>query len=417
MIVTNNTPKKRWFKYKINGVVFNVPFNAYETIDIIDLTSTSQILENTYERRIRHIEDKFGYNFTTPFEVPGDPDFPTFTVTSSSANSLGAISPLGIRTVSKGEDIGFTMTPASDQSFSLTSYTTNSSYGWISPSGITSVSGYCYLNQFTLNGSNFVSAVTGNVSATTTYNLANVFEDYTVVSSFKLSSSQLFTMTATTAPAFVVTAATTNDTYGGISPSGNSISTTNYYYLSSLDIDGTDYIGSVTGTTSATTTYNLSPTDDHTINATFSYSQENKSFAMNASAVTFSLTALTQGESGGTISPSGITVDSNSYNYLSSFLVDGTEQISAVTGTYSGTCNYALTVSTNHYLNPVYSFMTGSTTFTMTPESSYYLKSLFIESSDQVSGVTGSVSGACTYNLQNIASGMSIEALFIAYGS
>ena len=415
MIIKNNTPKKRWLKYKVSGKVFSVHFSAFESIDIRDLTSSSQILINTYDRRIRHIEDKFGYNFNTFFEIPGDPDFPTFSVVSST-NVLGTINPLGIRAVAEGEDIGFTMIPSSEQSYSLTSYTTNSSYGEINPSGSTSVSGYCYLNEFTLNGNNFISAVTGNVSATTTYNLTNVSQNYIVTSTFRLSSDQTFTMTATTEPAFVLTATTTNDTYGGISPSGNSITTLNYYYLNTFEIDGVDYVSDVTGTTSATTAYCLYPTDNHTINANFGYFQESKPFSMNTSAITFMLTAVTQGDSGGTISPSGLTVDSGAYNYLSSFLIDGSEQISAVTGTYSGTSNYNLTVSNNHNINPTYSLMTGSTIFTMTPESNYYLKSLFIEGSDQVSGVTGSVSGETTYQVENILSGMSIESLFLAYG-
>jgi len=72
MIIKNNKPKAQWFRYKVNGKVAKVYFAAYETVDVQGLTDTSQILSNTYERRLRHIEEAFGYNFTTAFEVPGD---------------------------------------------------------------------------------------------------------------------------------------------------------------------------------------------------------------------------------------------------------------------------------------------------------------------------------------------------------
>jgi hypothetical protein len=149
---------------------------------------------------------------------------------------------------------------------------------------------------------------------------------------------------------------------------------------------------------------------------TFVYNQQIEAFTMTPSAVTFALSALTLGSSGGTTSPSGNSISSGAYYYLSSFLLDSTQQISGVTGNVSATTGYNLTVSKSHDINPVFSLMTGSTLFTMTPNSNYYLKSLSIDGSNQVSAVTGSVSGVTTYNLQNISTGRSIQALFKAYG-
>ena len=94
MIIKNNKPKGQYFHYKIGGKILKYFIKGFESVDIKELTEESQIISNTFERRLRHIEDKFGYNFKTAFEEPGDPDFPTFTIVASSS-ALGTISPAG----------------------------------------------------------------------------------------------------------------------------------------------------------------------------------------------------------------------------------------------------------------------------------------------------------------------------------
>lgn len=246
MIIKNNKPKGQYFRYKVGGKIQRVFIAGNATVEVPSLTATSQIVSNTYERRLRHIEESFGHNFQTSFEVPGDPDFIVFVITSSTS-ALGTISPLGAARIAEGE---------------------------------------------------------------------------------------------------------------------NSI------------------------------------------------------FYMNPSAVAFGINASTLGSSGGTISPSGTSVSSNAYNYLSALSIDGNaNQLSAVTGTASATTQYTFTnVFSSHTISATFALMTGSTTFTMTPQSNFYLNALTVNGSNKVSGVTGSVSGASTYTITNINSANTISALFKAYG-
>ena len=60
--------------------------------------------------------------------------------------------------------------------------------------------------------------------------------------------------------------------------------------------------------------------------------------------------------------------------------------------------------------------MSGSTTFTMTPNTNFYLKGLFVNSVDKIANVTGNVSGVTTYNLQYISTSTLIEALYKPFG-
>lgn len=419
MIIKNNKLKGAWFHYKVGGKIFKYFIPGDTAVDILDLTDESQIVINTYDRRIRHIEEDFGYNFKTGFEIPGDPDFIAFSIVSS-ASGDGIISPLGLTKVAKGENITYTMIARADENFSISAHTTNDTYGVISPSGDSVVNAYAYysLDSLLVDRTELISAVTGTLTSVTTYDFANVDTEHTITATFVLSSStpnQIFTMSATSKPGYVFTSHTTNDLYGSISPSGIT-SASNYYYLSRLVVDSVDKIGDVTGTTSATTTYNQIITANHDINPVFSYSQERKVFEMTPEVSTILLTAITQGESGGTISPSGESITTDSYNYLSSFLIDSVEQISAVTGDVSAMTTYNLTVSANHDINPIFSVMSGSTTFTMTPEASYYLKSLLVDSVEKVGDIIGNASGITTYNLQNISTNAFIDALYKPFG-
>jgi hypothetical protein len=329
MLIKNNKTKGHYFHYKVEGKNFKYFIPALATVEIIDLINIFQIVSNTYDRRIRHIEDKFGYNFDTVFEIPGDPDFPSFSIVSSTS-AFGTISPLGITKIAKGENLKYTMTPNEDANFIITAHTTNPIYGTISPSG-NSISSYVfhYLDTFLIDGINFVSAVTGNISSSTIYEFFNISAPHTVVPNFATSAStpsQLFTMTA--------------------------------------------------------------------------------------SAATITLTALTQGNSGGTISPSGTSIDSGSYNYLSSFLIDSIENINNVSGETSATSTYNLSISGNHDINPIFSSIKGNKTFTMSAISGYHLNKLLINSIDRIADVSGNVTGISTYNMAEITTEAIIESLF-----
>jgi hypothetical protein len=247
MIIKNNKSEGLYFRYKLNGVIKKFYIAGYTEVDIPDLTDINQIVSNTYQRRLRHIEERFDKNFITTFEVPGDADFTVYVIVSTTTLS-GTIYPLGSVSVSEGENQIYTMTPSS---------------------------------------------------------------------------------------------------------------------------------------------------------------------------ISFYLSAQTLGNSGGTISPSGMTVTSNAYYYLSGLTVDtDTTKVSAVTGSVSAATTYTFTdVLTAHTIHSIFALTTGSTVFTMTPTSNYYLNSLTINSgNNQASAVTGSVSGACTYELTNTSSGKTIAALFKAYG-
>lgn len=231
MIIKNNKPKAQWFRYKVNGKVAKVYFAAYETVDVQGLTDTSQILSNTYERRIRHIEEAFGYNFATAFEVPGDPDFIAYIIVASNSTPLsGTISPLGSVSVYEKENQSFSMIPTA-VSFSISAVTLGNSGGTISPSGATvAPNSHYYLSQLTIDGVNQVTAVTGSVSATSTYTFVDVTSAHTIASVFALAPiATTFTFT----------------------PESN-------YYLNALTENGTDKIGSVVGSVSGVCTYTSS---------------------------------------------------------------------------------------------------------------------------------------------------------------
>lgn len=247
MIIKNNKPEGLYFRYKLNGVIEKFYIAGYAEVDIPNLTDVNQIVSNTYQRRLRHIEERFDKNFVTTFEIPGDADFTVYVIVSTTTLS-GTILPLGSVSVPEGENKIYTMAPSS---------------------------------------------------------------------------------------------------------------------------------------------------------------------------VSFYLSAQTLGNSGGTISPSGMTVTSNAYYYLSGLTIDAdTTKVSAVTGNVSATTTYTFTdVSTTHTIHSIFALATGSTVFTMTPATDYYLNSLTInEGNNQASAVTGSVSGACTYTLTNTSSGKTIAALFKAFG-
>jgi len=242
MLIKNNKTKGYYFHYKVGGKIFKHFIPALTTVEIANLTNTSQIVSSAYDRRIRHIEDKFGYNFDTVFEIPGDPDFPTLTITSSSSLS-GTISPSGAVKVAKGENKIFYMVPDT-VSFGTSANTLGSSGGTISPSGSTVLSdAYYYLKTLTIDGdSTKVSAVTGNVSAMTTYTFTDVLTSHTIASTFALiTGSTTFTMT----------------------PDSN-------YYLKTLNLNGSNQVSAITGSASGVSTYTLTRiSSTNTINALF----------------------------------------------------------------------------------------------------------------------------------------------------
>lgn len=69
MTIKNNKPKTQWLRYKIGGKIFKRHFAGFETIVISEITDVSQIVYNTYERRIKNIEDSSDSNLTNSFEI------------------------------------------------------------------------------------------------------------------------------------------------------------------------------------------------------------------------------------------------------------------------------------------------------------------------------------------------------------
>lgn len=75
MIIRNNKTKGQYFRYKVNGKILKYFIPANSSADIIDLTDVNQVVSNTYNRRLRHIEQQHGEDFNTNFEIPGDPGY------------------------------------------------------------------------------------------------------------------------------------------------------------------------------------------------------------------------------------------------------------------------------------------------------------------------------------------------------
>ena len=239
MIIKNNKKKGQYFHYKINGKVEKIFIGGEQEVDIQALTDAHQILSNTYERRLRHIEDRFGKNVKTAFEVPGDPDFIAYVITASTSLS-GTITPSGAVHVAEGENQIFYMSPTAVP-FSISATTMGSSGGTMSPTGTAIVpnSNY-YLKTLTVDGG--ASAFTGIASATTTYTFTNVFSAHTISATFALSAK-------------------TNTI--SIIPSSN-------YYLKVFTENGANKLGSVVGSVSGTCSYVSSVVSANmAINATF----------------------------------------------------------------------------------------------------------------------------------------------------
>jgi hypothetical protein len=241
MIIKNNKPEGLYFRYKLNGVIEKLYIAGYAEVDIPNLTDVNQIVSNTYQRRLRHIEERFDKNFVTTFEIPGDADFTVYVIVSTTTLS-GTILPLGSVSIPEGENKIYTMKPSS-----IDFYLSASTYknGIISPSGMTIIpDAYYYLSGLTVDtDTTKVSAVTGSVSAATTYTFAEVSTAHTIHSIFALSSgAQIFTLT----------------------PSDG-------YYVKTLTIDdGNNQVSAITGSISGACTYNLSGiTSARNVYATF----------------------------------------------------------------------------------------------------------------------------------------------------
>ena len=239
MILFNNKPKGRYLTYKLGNQTKKYYFNGFQSIDIAEITDESQIIENTFERRLRIIEDKFGKDLKTAFEIPADPDYPDFLIVSSTS-ALGSISPLGNIKVPETTNKTFSMTP---NAISFVTNASSTSGGTISPSGTSiSTKAYNYLSELLVDGVSQLSAVTGNVSATTNYTFTNVLATHTTSSTFSLMpGSTTFAITANS-----------------------------NFYLNDLLLNGSSDIGSVTGNVSGSSAYVLTNiTTDNTIVATF----------------------------------------------------------------------------------------------------------------------------------------------------
>lgn len=229
MIIKNNKHKGQYFRYKVNGKVLKIYIAGDSYVDIPDLTDIHEVFSNTYERRLRHIEEDFGYNFKTAFEIPGDPDFIAYII-ESSASVLGTITPLGSIKIAQGENAIFNMSP-NPISFGINSSVSGTSGGTISPSNNNiSSNAYNYLSALNIDGNaNQLSAATGNVSATTQYTFENVFSSHTISATFSLApGSKLFTMM----------------------PNSD-------FYLKTLTVNGLNQVSGVTGNISGASTYTI----------------------------------------------------------------------------------------------------------------------------------------------------------------
>jgi len=236
MIVKNNKPVGRWFFYKVNGVALKEYIAGYSEMDIPGLTNESQIIYNGHDQALRNVEDKFGKSFSNTWAVPSDPagEFTYYSVSAvtwGDYTSGGTMSPTGSAVqVPEGENQIFTMATSSGffvsaatldgssvinsvsnsaqtatytieniaqdhiflaqfgyETFAWSGTTLGESGGTISPSGLTITIGRgdsqtitmtpesnYYLSEFNLDGDNYVSAVTGSVSAVTTYAVDNI---------------------------------------------------------------------------------------------------------------------------------------------------------------------------------------------------------------------------------------------------
>lgn len=69
MRIKNNKPKTQWLRYKVKGKMFKKQFKAFEVVEIKEITNSSQIVYNTYQRRVKNINREFGNNFDTDFSI------------------------------------------------------------------------------------------------------------------------------------------------------------------------------------------------------------------------------------------------------------------------------------------------------------------------------------------------------------
>ena len=139
---------------------------------------------------------------------------------------------------------------------------------------------------------------------------------------------------------------------------------------------------------------------------------------MTPNTSAFTIGAQVNGFSGGTMVPTGVTLDSNSYCYLSGLTVDGdVNQVSAVTGIVSATTTYTFSgITTAHTISSYFNIVSGSTVFTMTPDTNYYLNNLYVNSVSKLGDVSGDVSGVTTYTFVCPLSNTYVNCTFKPYG-
>jgi hypothetical protein len=427
MIIKNNFPHALFFRYKLNGKIEKFLINAYSSIDIPNLTDKNQVVSNTYQRRLRHIEEETNKNLNTQFEIPGDPDFPVFTIVSSTS-IFGTISPLGSENHEDGDSALYTMQVAAVPT--LTSWSTGAEYGEFTPSATTRDVGSCYyLSSFLVDGTEQLSGVTGDVFSTSNYSFSDISASHTANAVFSPSAQTVtFTFTPNTGATYITASTLTNENWGTISPSGRS-QTNSYNFLGGLIVNGQEVdLSGVTGTSpySAASTYDVSVSANTTVDILFQPYEYSVLYTMTSSAVTFNLSAITRGQSGGTISPSGTTIATDTYydieklgiTYGSLPEVDHYKwQMTAGTGASSAITAYNVPIFTNTSVKASFEFISGTTMFTMTPETGSYLSALYVDNINQISAITADVSATTTYRLYvPTPSGHIVEPLFKLFG-
>jgi PKD repeat protein len=352
----------------------------------------------------------------------------SFTITPNTGYAVSAVT---VDSVSQGAITGYTFTNVTaahtiSATFTIKSYAITASAGTggsISPSGsvsvnygnnqtftITNATGY-YISSILVDGSSY-----GSPSATAiSYTFTNVTAAHTVAATFAANP--------------VITASA--GTGGTISPSGATsvtygrnqvftITPNTGYAVSAVTVDSVSQ-GAITGYTFTNVTA------AHTISATF---------------VAVSYTITSSSGAGGTISPSGATtvayggsqgytITPSSGYYISSILVDGSSygspSATAVSYTFSSvtashtiaatfTANPVITSSrTNTYgtIAPLGSTSVaygGSQTYTITPNSGYYVSSILVDGSSYGSPSATVVS----YTFSGVTAAHTIAVTFAA---
>ena len=77
MIIYNNSPKKRWVFYTIDGITKKVPINSYEKFDVPEITSIDQIKFDSAIQAERNRQDFLGTELDNKISVIENTFYPS----------------------------------------------------------------------------------------------------------------------------------------------------------------------------------------------------------------------------------------------------------------------------------------------------------------------------------------------------